>query len=64
MRGDAIQADGLDRDQTAQQLVLGLVDRAEGSGAQLADHIIATGNLGRLGSGGGFVHGILVPIGA
>ena len=46
--GEAFEADGLDRDHAAQDLVLGLVDGAEGSRAQPLDHLVALGDLRRV----------------
>ncbi len=49
--GQALEADGLDRDHAAEDLVLGLVDRAEGARAELLDDLVAAGDLGGLGRG-------------
>ena len=49
--GQALEADRLDRDHAAQDLVLGLVDRAEGARSELLDHVAAR-DLGGLGNRG------------
>ncbi len=54
-RGQALEPDGLDRDHAAEDLVLGLVDRAEGARPELLDDLVASRDLGRLGRRGPLV---------
>ena len=51
-RGEALEADRLDRHEAAELLVLRLVDGAERAGAQLLLDDVASVDLGRLGDGG------------
>jgi hypothetical protein len=53
--GQALEADRLDGEHPAEDLVLGLVHGPEGAGAQLLDDLVAPGDLGRFG-GCGWCH--------
>ena len=55
-RGQALQADGLDRDHAVQRAVPGLVDRAERPGTQRLHDLVTPGDLVRHAHGGPRAH--------
>jgi hypothetical protein len=50
--GESLEADRLDGDHAAEDLVLGLVNGAEGAGSELLDDLIPARDLAGLGNGG------------